>query len=182
MINYLKGKITKKENNFIIVEVNDIGYLIYISKNANFTVGEIVTVYTYTIFKDDGDFLMGFSSLEERNAFELLISVQGIGPKTALTILGNTTPELLLTAIKTGDRMYLQYIPGVGQKNASQILLDLSGHISKTKTALEQHPDIYASLKAMGFKAQSIKTVLSSITDSTFSKEDILKIALSKLR
>ena len=132
MISYIKGEITYSGGDTLIVENNGIGYEIVVpafSAQLLSSQKGIVTVYTYMSVRDDGITLFGFASREEKNIYEKLISVSGIGPKAAVSILGVMTPAQLITAIVSSDAAAIARAPGIGKKTAQRVILDLKDKI-----------------------------------------------------
>ena len=107
MYYYFKGQISLIKKDYVVIEVNNIGYQVYVSNVDNFILGEYRTIYLYNVVREDEQYLAGFSSLEEKEAFESLISVKGIGPRTALGILSGTTVNDLYNAIASNNVTYL---------------------------------------------------------------------------
>ncbi|MDE6502504.1 MAG: Holliday junction branch migration protein RuvA [Ruminococcus sp.] len=133
MIYSLKGKLTVKEMNFIVVECNGVGYGCRTSYNTVSqlgTIGEEITVYTYMSVRDDNIELFGFSSLQELNCFKLLISVSGVGGKAGISILSDITPESFAFLIASGDSKAFTKTKGIGAKTAQRIVLELKDKIS----------------------------------------------------
>ena len=179
---YLKGKIISVFNNKIILENNDIGYEIVVSRPKSYLVGEERTVYTYRHVHEDKSYLVGFDNLEEKNIFMQLIEVNGLGPRTALTMLSNATPDEIYNAIISNNIAFLKKIPGVGNKCASQIILDLHTKLAGRKGNPNQYNEVYLTLKELGFKKTAIDNVLAEINEPNASNEEIIKLALKKLR
>ena len=198
---YLKGKIISVFSNKIVIEVNNIGYEVVVSRPQaylietnnigyevlvarpnSFLPNEERLVYLYQHIHDDKTFLVGFDNIEEKNIFMLLIEVNGLGPRTALSMLQNAYPDEIYNAIISNNVAFLKKIPGVGSKCASQIILDLHGKLAGKKGNPKQYDEVYLTLKELGFKKAMIDNVLSSINEPNATNEEILKIALRKLR
>lgn len=132
MYNYIIGEIVERRENLIVVENNKIGYEIFVSSFANqfFSnmVGE-VKVYTYYQQREDGVSLFGFYCIEEKDMFLQLISVSGVGPKGAMTILSNISVSDLNIVISSGDAKTLSKVKGVGKKTAERIVVDLKDKV-----------------------------------------------------
>ena len=184
MIYSLKGKIIAKGESSIAIDVRDVAYECLVSRTEDFAYGEEVTVYTYEVFGENEHYLAGFSTLLEKEAFQSLITVKGIGPKTALTALSATTADALFKAIQSNNTAYLKKLPGIGPKAAAQIILDLKGHLTTDgiKGDPKQYDDVKAALKSLGFKVKEIDEALSSINDPSLDNQGLLKAALKKLR
>ena len=183
MIYMLKGTICIKDKDTVVIDVHDVGYQVYVSHIDDFSIGQEVTLYTYNVVREDEQYLVGFTSLDEKAVFLSLIKVKGLGPKTAIGALSATTPEQVINAISSNNVTYLKKLPGIGAKAASQIILDLKGELAggdKGNPGL--YDDVADALKAMGFKGAAIDRVLATINLPNASEEEILRVALSKLK
>ncbi|MCD8195454.1 MAG: Holliday junction branch migration protein RuvA [Coprobacillus sp.] len=181
MIYYLKGKIAAKEKDQVVIDVAGVGYEVYVSHLDQYTIGEDTTIYTYEVIHEDEDYLIGFSSLEEKNVFLSLIKVKGLGPKMVINALSTTTPELVMSAIAANNVAYLKNLPGIGQKAASQIILDLKGEITGSKGDPGVYDEVKDALKSLGYKGAAIDRVLSTINIPNGTTEEIIKEALKEL-
>ena len=133
MISFLIGEIAEKREGLMTLNVNGVGYELFVSNNTLSTmpdVGETTKVLTYMAVREDGVFLFGFSSNEEKELFLKLISVSGIGPKMAVSILSGLTISNLVSAIVSGDTKLLSNIKGLGKKTAERICLELKDKVS----------------------------------------------------
>ena len=183
MIYFLKGRVALKDKDTVVVDVNNVGYQVLVSHINNYLVGEEVLLYTYNVVREDEQYLVGFSSLDEKSVFLSLIKVKGLGPRTAIGALSETTPEEVVNAIASNNVAYLKKLPGIGAKAAAQIILDLKGELTGgSKGDPGVYEDVYEALKGLGFKGAAIDRVLATINEPGASSEDILRIALSKLR
>ena len=118
----------------------------------------------------------------EKDAFLSLINVKGIGPRIAVNALSATTPEMLYKAINSNNVAYLKRLPGIGAKAAAQIILDVKGQLTGTKGDPDRYEDVKEALKQLGFKNARIESVLADINEEDASMDEILAIALKKLR
>ena len=182
MIYFLRGKIHLVEEDRVVIDINDVGYELLVSHPAHFEVGQEALLYTYNVVREDENYLIGFDSLEERKVFISLIKVKGLGPKTVINALSATTPQDVINAISSNNVAFLKKLPGLGAKAAGQIILDLKGELTGSKGDPKQYEEVYDALKSLGFKGAAIDRVLSTINEPNASTEDILKIALSRLR
>lgn len=182
MIYFLKGKIALIENDSVIVEVNGIGYQLLVSHLDEYHVGEDILMYTYNVVREDENYLIGFKDEEEKKVFLSLIKVKGLGPKTVINALSATTPNDVINAISSNNVAYLKKLPGLGAKAAGQIILDLKGELTGSKGNPKQYEEVYDALKALGFKGAAIDRVLAAINEPNASTEEILRIALSRLK
>ena len=183
MFYYLKGKIVSVDENMIAVELsNGAAYECLVSHPDYFHYGEESTVYIYEVIREDEHYLIGFTTKEEKSVFMSLIKVKGLGPKTVIQALSITTPEAVLNAIAANNVAFLKKLPGIGAKAASQIILDLKGQLTGNKGNPKMYDEAYDALKSLGFKGAAIDRVLSEINEPNATTEDVVRIALTKLR
>lgn len=181
MYGYIKGIITQIEPTHIIVENNNIGYLIITPNSYRYKKGDEVTVYTHHYVRDDINNLYGFSSLAEKELFIKLISVSGIGPKSALSILASGESDRIVYAIETEDVIYLRKFPGIGPKSAQQIILDLKGKLTSDVVVLNDALlEAKEALNALGYSRTDINKALRN-ADSNKTTEEVIKAALAYL-
>lgn len=194
MYYYIKGQLVYKGTNFIVVDANGIGYEIYTSFTSIQNVGEIgstITVYTHLYVREDTQDLYGFITPEERNMFLTLISVSGVGPKAALSILSVAPPSNLAIAVITNDAKTITKAQGVGPKLAQRIILELKDKIknSDLTSDLSGEDDVIitdsiseavSALTALGYSVQEAKKAVEKV-DGSLSVEEIIKKALTKL-
>ncbi len=179
----LTGTIVEVTDSQVAIEVNGIGFELFVSRPAEWHVGQNTTIYTYEVYSQDDHYLVGFTNKLEKEAFGSLIQVKGIGPKTAITALSATTPDELFKAIQASNTTYLKKLPGIGPKAAAQIILDLKGHLADTNTKGDPHQydEVRAALRSLGFKAKDIDDTLAKINEPNASNEEILRLALRQL-
>lgn len=132
MYEYLRGVITEVTPYYIVVDVNGVGYQVYVANPFKYEEDEHVEqkVFVYQAVRDNGISLYGFKNSSEKQLFLKLLDVSGIGPKSALAILANDDNRGLINAINSDDDGYLTKFPGIGKKTAKQIILDLKGKLS----------------------------------------------------
>lgn len=177
------GPITYIGDDYVVIEVNDIGYQVFVSHILDYKLGEKTKIYLYNVVREDEQYLAGFPSIREKEAFVSLISVKGIGPRTALTALSATNADDLFNAIAANNVTFLKKLPGIGGKAAAQIILDLKGQLAPLSAANpDQYDEVREALKSLGFKVKLIDDVLATISIPNASNEDILREALKKLR
>lgn len=180
MYAYIKGIVTIIESNYIVVDNNNIGYLIYVSNPFSYKINEEVCVYIYQQIREDENTLYGFKSNEYKELFLKLIGVKGLGPKMALPILSSNLDNIY-EAIEKGDISYLKKFPKIGDKVARQIILDLKGKLQVSdKDTKQDYTELIESLKSLGYKLNDIKKILPNI-DSTKKINDQIKDALKLL-
>ena len=178
-----KGPISYIGEDYVVVEVNNIGYQVYVAHKDAYKLGEETTIYLYNVVREDEQYLAGFSSVREKEAFVALISVKGIGPRTALNALSATNAEDLFNAIAANNVTFLKKLPGIGGKAAAQIILDLKGQLATGSAANpDQYDEVREALKSLGFKVKVIDDTLAQISIPNATNEEILRAALKKLR
>ena len=182
MIYSLKGKVILTDGDTVVIDVHDVGYQVLVSHVNDYEAGQEVFLYTYNVVREDEQYLVGFSSLDEKNVFLALIRVKGLGPRTVINALSATTPNDVKNAIASNNVVYLKKLPGIGAKAASQIILDLKGELTGTKGDPTVYDEVYDALKELGFKGAAIERVLATINEKDAKPEDVLRLALAKLR
>jgi len=183
MYNYIKGTVTEIKANNVTLEVFQIGYQLFMPNPFRFKLGQVVCVYVYQRVTDDAITLFGFASLAEKELFLKLISVNGIGPKSACAILASGSVDEIAAAIETGNAKYLQKFPGIGPKASQQIILDLQGKIDLTAALLDVHAnltDVDEALQTLGYNVKEIKKVLGKL-DPAKDTGELIKDALKML-
>lgn len=194
LIAFIKGSVEKLSQSSIILENNDIGYLINVSTTtlSNISLSQKIKVHTYQVVKEDEISLYGFLTFEELNMFTKLISVSGIGPKAALAILSLLSPNEIIIAIASEDVQTLSKAQGIGKKTASRLILELKDKIdnvfvvqkdnqSKVVQGSSAKQDAIEALTALGYsRSESVKIVME-VTVGDMTVEQILKQSLKKL-
>ncbi|QIL51275.1 Holliday junction branch migration protein RuvA [Weissella coleopterorum] len=177
MYEYLNGLITVLAPKFIVVEVGGIGYRVIVGNPYAFEQNEQVKVYIEQILRQDEETLYGFKTASEKQLFEQLLAVSGIGPKSALAILANSDHTGLIQAIVSGDVNYLVKFPGIGKKTAQQIVLDLQNNLAKlpfdfdniagiekpSPSNNKELDDALEALKALGYSARDVDKVAKKL-------------------
>ena len=179
MYEYIKGKIIEIENNYIVLENNNIGYIIYVANPYSYKNGDAL-VYIYQYVKEDEMCLYGFKNKEEKDLFLKLISVKGLGCKMALPMFATGSTSGIIDAIERENILYLKKFPKIGDKLARQIILDLKGKLVDNKENFNGNKELSEALKGLGYKIADINKVLRQI-DSTKSLEEQLKDAFKLL-
>ncbi len=186
MYGYIIGRVTKITPKFIIQENNGIGYIIIVPNPYNFKLNEDYKIYTYQYVREDQNDLYGFLSDEEKELFLKLISVSGIGPKSALSILASGSVSEVVKAIEARNDAYLRKFPGIGTKASQQIILDLKGKISFKEelvsdgSSTSKLSDVEEALMALGYGKKELTKVLSKL-DCNKEVGDLIKDALKLL-
>lgn len=182
MFYFIKGKVESLKKDSIILNVNNIGYEVFVSHVDEFKVGEERRIYIYNVVKDEINYLIGFPTMEEKMIFLSLIKVNGIGPKTVISALRVTTPAEIKKAIECNNIVFLKNLPCIGSKAAYQIVLDLKGKFSEGEGNPKLYEDAKTGLINLGFKKIQVERVLSSINEPDLTTDQIIKLALQKLK
>ncbi len=199
MIASLTGILRFKSPGHITVEVNGVGYRVFIPLSTFYELadeGSPIALNVFTAVREDAIHLYGFRTPEEKQLFELLLSVNGIGPKLAIGLLSGISPAEFIRAVFTEDRQTLTKIPGVGKKTAERMILELRDRVIKLtpQEAREEaraestldavREDALSALVNLGYKKSTAKTVVDRILDGAdegLALEAILKRALKEL-
>ena len=178
MYAYIKGFIKEIESNYIVLDNNGIGYLIYTPNPYSFNLNEEYTVYIYQNVKEDELTLYGFKLNEEKDLFLKLIEVKGLGCKMALPIIATGSINGIIDAIERENILYLKKFPKIGDKVAKQIILDLKGKLNTNGVVANSNNDeLIEVLKGLGYKTQDILKVVRQV-NTNLSLEDQIKEAL----
>lgn len=198
MLYNIKGKLTVADVNFIVVECGGIGFKCFTTVNTAKTVGEIgkeVNVYTYLTVREDAMDLYGFSTIAELDAFKLLITVSGIGPKAAVAILSELTPDKLALCIASGDSKSITRAQGVGKKTAERVVLELKDKMGSISIAAdnsgvvanvlsvsenENATEAVEALVALGYSQSDAAMAVSSL-DKSMSVDEMIRFGLKQL-
>ena len=204
MIAYVKGELAQKQIGYVVIDVGGLGYKIFMSEPSIDEIGNIgdtVKVHTYYRVSEDDISLFGFNTQEELRMFELLISVSGIGAKTAIAMLACIEPSQFAIAVISNDIDTLKKIPGVGPKSAQRIVLELKDKMKKeqqiaelTNASLEQKSKVKKiivadskvqeatdALQVLGYTKKDVEKALEQIDTAEVTVEDIIKRALREL-
>lgn len=178
MYAYIKGFIKEIESNYIVLDNNGIGYLIYTPNPYSFNLNEEYTVYIYQNVKEDELTLYGFKLKEEKDLFLKLIEVKGLGCKMALPIIATGSINCIIDAIERENILYLKKFPKIGDKVAKQIILDLKGKLNTNGVVTTSNNDeLIEVLKGLGYKLTDILKVVRQV-NTNLSLEDQIKEAL----
>ena len=202
MFYYIKGKLVLNEISQVVIDVGGVAYSMTVSANTQAAVssksfnGESeVMLFTHLSVREDGMDLFGFHDLAELNMFKMLISVSGIGPKAAMSILSHMTPDAIAYAIFSDDKKTISKAPGVGPKTAARIILELKDKvkggvaeapandtvIADVKINSSKHSEAIDALTVLGFHRSAAEEVLKTIDVANTDLEDIIREALKKL-
>ena len=178
MYAYIKGFVKEIESNYIVLDNNGIGYLIYTPNPYSFNIDEEYTVYIYQNVKEDELTLYGFKLKEEKDLFLKLIEVKGLGCKMALPIIATGSINGIIDAIERENILYLKKFPKIGDKVAKQIILDLKGKLNTNVVVANSNNDeLIEVLKGLGYKTQDILKVVRQV-NTNLSLEDQIKESL----
>jgi Holliday junction DNA helicase RuvA len=191
MIGHLNGKLVEKNPTDLVIECGGVGYEVKISLHTFSAISsdESIKLFTKLIVREDAHILYGFSSKEEREMFNHLISVSGIGPNTAMIMLSSMVPDEIAHAIQSEDVKTIQSIKGIGVKTAQRVIIDLKDKMLKivfsTENSFNQSNtnrfDALTALVSLGFDKKSAEKAIDKISTGDESVEEIIKGALKIL-
>ena len=206
MFYYIKGKLAHLDPTYAVVDAGGVGYKLTISASTHSqmpphrSVSEKpeVTLYSYMAVREDGIELFGFATEEELDSFKMLITVSGVGPKAAISILSLLSPQKLALAICTDDKKAISKASGIGPKTAARIVLELkdklknvtvldgddmldTDDIGLTSSAADKRSDAVSALTVLGYTRSEAESVIRKIDISSLEVDDIIKEALKKL-
>jgi len=181
----IEGRIASKtDRSLVVLTASGVGYqLLVTSKDLDTPIGESAVFHTHLVVRENLMQLCGFRSAAELDLFELLILVDGVGPKSALSILNLGSVDRLSQAITSGDIAYLSLAAGIGKKSASKIVLELKDKVSSvpvsglSQSALTTSSEITEALRSLGYAPAQIKQAIEQV-DSTQPVEEQIRIAL----
>lgn len=191
MIAQLNGKLVEKNPTSLIIDCGGVGYEVKISLNTFGAIGsdESIKIFTKFIVREDAQLLYGFADPVEREMFNHLISVSGIGPNTAMIMLSSMVPEEIANAIQTDDVKTIQSVKGIGAKTAERVIVDLRGKMLKMTFSAENiftsnntnHFDALTALVSLGFDKKSAEKAIDKVSTGEESVEQLIKDALKIL-
>lgn len=193
MITHLRGKLVEKNPTYVIVECNGVGYFLNISLHtfSLLPADENIKIYTHLQVKEDAHTLFGFMEKAEREIFLLLISISGIGPSIARTMLSSLNPIQVRDAIAHGEIATIQAVKGIGAKTAQRVIVELKDKILKVHDMAEvslpsnntTKEEALSALEVLGFNRRQSEKVVDRVLsqESSLSVEDIIKRALKNL-
>ncbi len=198
MFAYIKGSLEEKSTNYVVIEVGGIGYKIFMSNMSINEIGELgskVKVHTHYYVREDNISLYGFLTHEELKMFELLLSVSGIGAKSAIAMLSNITPAGFACAIISNNVALLKKIPGIGPKTAQRIILELQDKLKSEQELAKQNEqeeisvvnnsenveEAMQALQILGYNKKEIEKAFEKIANTDVSVEELIKKGLSIL-
>jgi Holliday junction DNA helicase RuvA len=197
MIASLRGQVTELGNRYAIIEIGEpgrgaIGYKVSLTDDSihSLKVGEEVRLSIYNVIREDANDLYGFVHKKERDFFELLISISGIGPKSALNILSLVASDTLVSAIRSGSTSHLVKVSGIGRKTAEKIVMELKDKLApfahdhgdvEYSAEISSDMDAVEALKALGFSADESREALKKVDKSISATGAKVKAALKVL-
>lgn len=196
MFSYIKGELVGINNDSIVVENNGIGFNIFIPASIISelpSVGSEIKIHTYFLVKEDAMNLYGFLAKDDLNVFKLLLTVSGIGPKGALAILSTITPDNLRFAVLSGDSKAISKAPGIGNKTAQRLIIELKDKLSiedvfeKEQEGIilpksdDKRNEAVQALVALGYSQSEAFKAVNKVAGDDLSVEDILKLALKSM-
>ena len=199
MFYHLNGVVSEIKPNMVIIDCNGMGFAVNTTTNsiADIKLNESCKLYVFDYIKEDCFDLYGFSTVREKRSFELLLSVSGVGPKAAISILSSATPEMFAMAIMNNDVKILTAAPGVGKKIAQRIILELKDKIAKETEAnsinlsiqkfnnnlssTSEVNDAIQALIVLGYSSDEINLAIKNIDISNMNVEQIIKASLKQM-
>ena len=201
MIYFIKGELLTTEPGAIVIDTGSIAYKLYVSDNTISAfaskLGSQIRVYTYLSVREDAMDLFGFHSLEEKNTFNMLITVSGVGPKAALAILSIMSPSSFAMAVNSGDAKAISKANGVGPKTAARVILELKDKLTKelgniqvseslaqapkSSADMSKYSDALNALIVLGYSRTEATSALRGLDASSLSLEDMITAALKNL-
>ena len=195
MFAYIKGILEIKESNYIVIDINGLGYKVFMSQNNIDNIGNIgdsVKVYTYVRVREDDISIYGFITQEQLKMFELLISVSGVGAKSALVMISCIEPSEFAIAVISGNVKVLTKVPGIGNKSAQRIILELKDKLKeeqldaensnnlklKEKDNSENINEAFSGLMVLGYSRKDIEKAFEHLDVDNLSIEDLIKKGL----
>ena len=196
MFNYINGTVAELEPNLAVLDCGGVGFSLNVSLYTvqNIKLGEKTKLYVVESIKEDSFELYGFSSKTEKHCFELLVGVNGVGPKAAMAILSTTTPDGFISAVLNGNEKAITAASGVGKKLAQRVLLELKDKVGKidgvatvaatdfpvavTDTTNKNLADATAGLLVLGYGQSEINHALRGIDTTEMTSQEIIKIVL----
>lgn len=199
MYSYIKGSLEEKMSNYIVVENSGIGYKIFMSKSAIGRTGELgeqVKIFTHYHVREDDISLYGFLTNEELKMFELLLSVSGVGAKSAISMLSNISPSEFAVSIVNNDITKLTKVPGIGKKSAQRIVLELKDKLKAEQELMKGEvsndnseefdvsgdvEEAISALQILGYNRKEVQKALTQFDYKSMSIEDIIRTGLKNL-
>lgn len=189
MIGFLKGKVDTLSRPFVLLDVNDVGYKVLVpdSVYSKISKGESLRLFTYTYVREDELSLFGFLEIEDLALFESLLTVSGIGPKTALNIFSFGERAEITEAIVKGDYIFFTSVPRLGTKNAQRIVIELKNKMGGAQDVdlsgkdFVENAQVLEALKGFGFSVSESQAAIRNIKTPDLTLDQKIKVALKNL-
>jgi Holliday junction DNA helicase RuvA len=196
MFNYIEGTVADIDQNLAVIDCGGVGFSLNTTMNtlSQITVGKKAKLYVFDYVKEDCFELYGFSTKSEKRCFEMLLTVSGVGPKAAISILSAATPETLALAVMSGDEKALTSAQGVGKKIAQRVILELKDKMAKQADMPQFTPpaasvgtdgsalsDAVAALTVLGYGSAEINAALKNTDAAGMTAEEIIKAVLKQM-
>lgn len=187
MISSLRGKVNRVWGNYVEIEVGGVGYMVWMGKKS-FSEGDEVKIQTYMAVSENDINLYGFENFEDLDLFKMLITVSGVGPKTAAQILSNTDGVAVIKAIGDADVEFFKKLKGIGLKTAQRIIVDLKskigglGELNLRDELPLLDDDLTMSLRQLGFEKKEIEKVVKMVPGERQTTEDKLEWCLQNIK
>jgi Holliday junction DNA helicase RuvA len=189
MIGFLKGKVELLKRPFVIIDVNGVGYKVLVPETiySKLSLGESLKIFTYTYVREDALDLFGFLEAEDLGLFENLLTVSGVGPKTALNIFSFGERKDIIEAIIKGDVTFFTSVPRLGTKNAQKIIIELKNKmgagsdIDLSGKDLLENAEVVQALKNFGFSVGEAQKAVREIKQIGLTTEERIRLALKTL-
>ena len=194
MIGCLRGKLILKEPPALLIDVNGVGYELDAPMTTFYdlpAIGEVVTLHTHLVVRDDAHLLYGFSRTSQRRLFRSLLKVSGVGPRVALAILSGLTVDEFVSCITTEDVVRLTCVPGIGRKTAERLIVEMrdkvqviAGVLSDAKLAatgeglMNPEGEAVSALMALGYKPNEANRLVRTVENEGLGTEEIIRQAL----
>lgn len=178
MIRRIRGKVLEVSPMSAIVEVGGFGIAVRMAAPETLTIGQEASLATHLVLKQDGLELYGFTDPADRDFFELILSVSGVGPKTAISVLRRASRDVLEGAIGKRDLSYLTKVVGLGKKSAEKMLIELADKVGP-RSHDDADGEVFDTLVALGYTEREARKTLQTLPDSAVGKEARLKAALA---
>lgn len=191
MISFLRGRIINKSLNYAIIETHDIGYQVFAGETLlnDLKIGAEIELYTHHQVKEEASDLYGFKSLEDLELFELLLTVSGVGPKSALGVLSIASAGDIKEAIVRGDANLLTKVSGIGKKTAERLVLELKNKVIRSggatvtlNSAMASGGDEIDALMSLGYSLSEARAALNLVDAGIADSAERVKAALKKMK
>lgn len=188
MIRMVRGVVMARGKDYLVVDVNGVGYKVFVTEPAALETNsnEEILLHTYLQVREDALNLFGFTDTDELAMFELLIGVNGVGPKVALSTLGVLSPDMLRSAVNAEDPGMIARVPGVGKRTAEKIVLELRGKVRQVSGiqslayASDVDSEVIDGLISLGYSVVEAQRAVQKLPKEAVGVEDRLRIALSQ--